>query len=56
MEEGLFAESRAQLTKFMLPFVVSFSRRLQREHAANLGSGLCSDLGPGTQQRRVDLG
>ena len=32
VEEGLFAESLVRLREFMLPFVASFSRRLQREH------------------------
>ena len=44
VEEDLFAESVASLTEFMQPFVASFSRRLQREHAETFVSGLCSDL------------
>jgi SRSO17 transposase len=44
VEEGLFAESLVRLREFMLPFVASFSRRLQREHAETFVGGLCSDL------------
>jgi len=44
ISEGLFSQSLERLTRFMEPFLTSMVRECQREYAATVVRGLCSDL------------
>ena len=44
VDEGLLAERAERLEEFMRPFLESYARRAQSEHATQVVQGLCSDL------------